>query len=80
MHYCKTDPSLFTTGAPQVFEESSSESGMMTVSDWPEQHCVFALWKRVSSGGYALTFVHVVEGTFSAALKSICVNQECALY
>ncbi len=53
MHYCKTDPALFTTGAPQV----ESSEGTMTVSDWPEKHCVFALWKRVSSGGYALTFV-----------------------
>lgn len=61
MHYCKTDPCLFTTGAPQVFDEE----GVLTVSDWPEKHCVFALWKRVSSGGYALTFVRVVEGTLS---------------
>ncbi len=72
-HYCKTDPSLFTTGAPQVLEESQ---GMMTVSDWPEKHCVFALWQRVSSGGYALTFVQV-EGTF---FKSIYVDKECVLY
>ncbi len=25
----------------------------------PEKHCVFAMWKHVSSGGYGLTFVRV---------------------
>lgn len=63
MHYSKTDPALFTTGAPQVVVVD--KEGSITVGDWPEKHCVFALWKRVSSGGYALTFVRV-QGTLSA--------------
>jgi hypothetical protein len=85
MHYCKTDPSLFTTGAPQVAAVvDESDEGSITVSDWPEKHCVFALWKRVSSGGYALTFVRV-EGTWASLFSSQFVstknahfiNQEC---
>ncbi len=57
-----------------------------TLSDWPEKHCVFALWKRVSSGGYALTFVRVgVEGTFSLrqfmSTKNVYfINLECCLW
>jgi hypothetical protein len=45
-HYTHTDHALFTSGAP-LEQEGGSEGCGYSVSDWPEKHSVFALWKHV---------------------------------